>query len=143
MTNSTKTIFNGTFTITNEAGDHVTLRIRTQKADSSFAPNKRILSVLNGPDNYTNYKGFAFVNEDSTIKVWGKQNTTKNQWFAHLIAKASESFHMSETVDAETTFETHGRTYTVMLSKKCYKCNRKLTTPESIRSGIGPVCAGR
>lgn len=34
-----------------------------------------------------------------------------------------------------------GHQYAVMLSKRCVRCNRKLTNPESIKAGIGPECA--
>jgi hypothetical protein len=41
----------------------------------------------------------------------------------------------------EDTFETPKATYTVQLSKRCLRCNRTLTTPESLERGIGPECA--
>jgi hypothetical protein len=33
--------------------------------------------------------------------------------------------------------------YRLLVEGTCVRCNRRLTTPESIESGIGPVCAGR
>ena len=36
-----------------------------------------------------------------------------------------------------------GEGYRLLLEGRCVKCNKKLTKPESIRTGIGPVCAGR
>ena len=35
----------------------------------------------------------------------------------------------------------HGIEY--QFASTCRVCNRKLTTPESIESGIGPICGGR
>ena len=34
-------------------------------------------------------------------------------------------------------------TLTVFHDGKCGRCGRKLTVPESIQSGLGPVCAGQ
>jgi hypothetical protein len=34
-------------------------------------------------------------------------------------------------------------TVKVFHTGKCGRCNKKLTTPESIKSGIGPVCGGK
>jgi hypothetical protein len=33
------------------------------------------------------------------------------------------------------------RGYRIHLEGRCLRCNRPLTTPESIRRGIGPICA--
>lgn len=46
-----------------------------------------------------------------------------------------------------STPERHGfawtEGYTMLLEGRCVICNRPLTDPESIRSGIGPTCAKR
>jgi hypothetical protein len=36
----------------------------------------------------------------------------------------------------------HMREY-VLRSSHCGVCGRKLSTPDSIRAGIGPICAGK
>lgn len=33
--------------------------------------------------------------------------------------------------------------YKLLVEGRCYVCNKRLTTPESIETGIGPVCARR
>jgi len=120
---------NGTITVRNPAThQHRTFRIRTQKKDSRFAPGMRVLSLLTGPDNETSFTPFAFVLEGGRVLVWSKYRGTQFERLARLM------MHL------EAEQQRHG--LEVQWSAKCRCCNRKLTTPESIASGIGPVCGG-
>jgi hypothetical protein len=128
------TIFNGTYTIQNRAeGTHRTFRIRTQKPDASFAPGKRVLALMTGSDNEHSYTGFAFVENDG-IRVWSSKRG-HGDWeaYAKLVWSLATDSGFSEYADR----------YSLLVSGTCVKCNRKLTTPESIKTGIGPVCDGR
>jgi len=125
---------NGRVTIENPAtGGHRTFRIRTQPADAKFAPGKRVVSLLTGPDNGHDYTGFAFADEGG-VHVWAKYRArefeadTVYQTYARMLA------------DPER-WKARGCVY--LFEGRCRVCNRALTDPESIRSGIGPVCAGR
>lgn len=120
---------NGIFTITStKTGDHRTFKIRTQPLDSNFAPGKRVLYLLTGPNNTQDYKGFAFV-DDNGIHLWKKSQTPQYQAFVRMLLNL-------------TQFEAEGKC-TVQAATTCRVCNRTLTTPESIESGIGPICEGR
>lgn len=127
-------IFNGKITIVNRQGEHRTFQIKTQKKDARFAPGKRIIALLSGPDNQHDFMSFGFV-DDNGVHVWQKHRTKSFLWFAELINVLVGK--LPSTCKAEL-FEG----YEVMISKRCLRCNRELTTPESIESGIGPVCAG-
>ena len=129
------TIFthNGTITMENpETGNHRTIRIKTQKADSPFCPGQRVASLLNGSNNERDYTPFAFVKPSGRVIVWkrlrGDGSPSQYEKLAAMIADPAR-------------FEARGIRF--LFSTMCRVCNRKLTTPESIRSGIGPVCAGR
>jgi hypothetical protein len=140
-------LYNGTYTLTNVAtGEHRTFKIATQSADSRFAPGERVLSLLTGSNNETDYTGFAFVGNNDAIRVWrskrgpdGKKSAY--EYYACLISKVKVA--PNENEDVNVAVEMCGRKYEVMVSKRCIRCNRKLTSPESIRTGIGPICAGR
>ena len=128
-------VFNGIYTVQNtESKEHRTFRIRTQSEDATFAPNKRDVSLLVGPDNTSNYKGFAFI-DDNGIHVWrkyhGQGKRSPHDWYADMLWKLLTGQVMEYAK------------YTVLIEGHCIKCNRLLTEPESIRTGIGPVCAGR
>lgn len=132
------TIFNGTYTMTSPNGGHRTFEIKTKPDDSKFAPGKRVLALLAGPDNTEDYVGFAFVDDDG-ITVWrskrGPANDRSNyEWYADMLWSLA-------TRGAESRWNKKG--YELLVEGRCLRCNRKLTDPISIKTGIGPVCAER
>lgn len=124
---------NGCVTVENPAtGNHRTFRIKTQPDDAEFAPGGRIVELLVGSDNERSYKSFGFVLHRSIHifkklkgEPWGKQSDF--QKFANMLT-------FPEKYERE-----HGLIY--RFDVRCRRCNRQLTTPESIDSGIGPECA--
>jgi len=121
---------NGKITISNpETGNHRTFRIKTQKDDARFAPGERIIGLLNGLDNESDYLSFGFVKPDGRIIVWRKHQGTVFERYARMLQ------HLE--------YECDKFGLVAQWSATCRKCNRELTTPESIESGIGPVCAGK
>jgi hypothetical protein len=135
-------LFNGFYTIRNrQTGEHRTFRIATQAEDARFAPGERIVSLLVGQDNSHDYKGFGFVKKDeSGIVVWKKLRSRD-------MGKPSNHEMFAKMIWALSAPEGQGQwwkdRYELMLSKRCVRCNRRLTNPESVESGIGPDCAGR
>lgn len=121
---------NGSITIRNlGTGDHRTFRVRTQAPEARFAPNRRILSILTGPRNEHDYTGIAFINDDG-VQVWKRHRDTEFEALAKFFWRLLVN-------------EEHGSDYDIFLEKRCLVCNRLLTEPESIVTGIGPVCADR
>lgn len=118
---------NGKFTVkSTRTGEHRTFQVRTQDAKATFAPGKRVLSLLTGSNNEADYTGFAFV-DDFGIHVWTKNRTEQYMALARMLE------HLQRHEDA-------GRVE-VCAETTCRKCNRALTTPESVRDGIGKKCA--
>lgn len=116
----------GTITSHLKDGSHYTYRVR------DFSPDVRegrkeprlVVELLTGPDNSRSYTGFAFVGFSGPV-VW------------HRLKDTDYSVHVRRL---------DGRTDDVvqwLQAGKCMRCGRKLTTPESIADGIGPVCGGR
>jgi hypothetical protein len=132
------TVLNGTYTMTSPKGGHRTFSIKTQPADSKFAPGKRILALLTGPDNEANYTSFAFVT-DQGITVWrskrgkGREHSAYD-WYATMLWSLARR-------GAESQWNAKG--YELLVEGRCLRCNRKLTDPVSISTGLGPICAGR
>jgi len=128
-------LYNGFYTIQNQhTGEHRTFRIHTQSPDSSFAPGKRIIAMLIAGSHY---RQFAFLDHDDTIRLWSKfSDSAKNKWWWYK----TMLWHIAKGIPSRE-FDI-GR-YTIMLDKRCKVCNKQLTNPESLRTGIGPVCASR
>ena len=120
---------NGIITVENtNKGTHRTFRVRTQKDDANFAPGSRVLSLLVGADNTNDYQGIGFVKEDGRVILWRRYRTEYMEALVRVLQRPD--------VFVKKGCEYH-------YEEKCRKCNRTLTTPESIKSGIGPVCGGR
>lgn len=120
---------NGCITIRSKAtGEHRTVRVKTQSNDSSFFPGRRLVELLEGPDNESSYRAFGYLTAGPVgIVLWRKHRDSK--FYLWLVSFLLDPDSFLDRV--EVNFE--GR---------CRRCNRKLTTPESVRLGIGPVCRG-
>lgn len=150
LTTSERTtkMFNGTYTIENtKTGEHRTFSIKTQKPDAKFAPGSRVLALLNGPDNTADYQGFAFITAQAPgVTVWkSKCGSFVGGTYKHSAFEVYATMLVTLVEDAEKGKLKgnvwHQRGYKVHLEGSCIYCNRKLTTPESIKCGIGPDCA--
>lgn len=119
--------YNGFVTVHNpETGNHRTFRISTCK--SGNLEGKRVVGLLTGPDNTSDYTGFGFVNDDGSITVWKKHRGSIYDRHADILSR-SEYYETVKRLEYQ-------------FSVKCRVCNRDLTDPESIELGIGPICRG-
>jgi hypothetical protein len=110
----------GIYTVNGGDEGHATFKIWHQDDDADFAPGKDIIGVMLGSDN-TRYTSIGFV-RDGRVTLFRK-NVGQNKWW--------ESSLNELIADPEVALE----------SLKCRRCNRDLTNPESLETGIGPECA--
>jgi hypothetical protein len=150
----TAVYFNGKLSFRNlETGEHRTLRISTQKDDAKFAPGQRIVSLLTGADNDSDYTGFAFADDNTGIRIWRKKRSGPFPWYALMVdayfrgSASAESGARGILIDDDSIrivlADGSEKTYVVHLERKCSRCNRTLTVPESIDAGIGPICLAK
>lgn len=117
--------YNGTITAFNpQTGNHRTFKVSTVK--NGGLQGKRIISLLTGSDNENDYQGFGFVREDGGINVWSRLRGTQFDKLARFLEHADH----------------HAATNGVQFKHSilCRRCNRKLTDPVSIETGMGPHC---
>lgn len=114
----------GLYTVEDETS-HVTFRVEKQGEDEKFAPGEVIIGRLIGSNNEQDYKGVAFWKADGRVILW-----KKHRGDARL--EAALRVLVGDPKAAALRYAQE--------SGRCYVCNRTLTTPESIRDGIGPVC---
>lgn len=120
---------NGILTIVSKkTGDHRTVKISTQKGDAGFMPGKRLVALLVGSDNSSDYRAFGLVAEGGDRVILWKKNRT-SPFFAWVSKAIVDPARYEDQVE----FKFEGR---------CRRCNRRLTDPLSIDLGIGPVCRG-
>jgi hypothetical protein len=118
---------NAIFTLSNpNTGGRFTYRVRASKRD----PSLRLVSVLTGPDNSSDYTYLGLVNGEGRF-FHGKKSTIASDAPS---VKAFAWFWNHVENPAPAIVQHEGR---------CGRCNRKLTVPESIATGLGPECAGK
>jgi hypothetical protein len=88
------------------------------------------VSVLTGPDHYT-YLGCIY---NRTNYVHGR----KSELWATAPSAVAFTWVWRHLFDGKMHPELG-----VWHEGRCGKCGRRLTTPESVASGLGPVCGGR
>lgn len=148
-------VHNGTFTVDGgpKAG-HFTVKLWTGST-GDFA-GKRLLSLLTGPNNETDFKAVAFWDDErQSAVVWRRFrgpsstgyvdgfNWNRLGWspYEQKLAIWCDLAVRGAEPDRHGYWYTEG--YTLLLESRCCVCNRKLTHPESIEAGIGPECATR
>lgn len=127
---------NATFTVVSlQTGVRKTYRLvkAKRKPGSSFASDAYFAHLLIGSDNCNDYRylGFIFPSDDGfkakpSKNIWGKSALDGLLW----VIRNLESGRTLEQAE-------------IWHEGRCGCCGRKLTVPESIASGIGPICAGK
>jgi len=132
----------GIFTVSGPFG-HRTFSIERQSEKAEFKPGKRIIYLLVKHDNELDWKPFGDVHDGVVrwpINVWLKIRQSPDG--DDFVFYAERLTHM--IVGGFRRFigpDGQSHTYQLMMSRRCFRCDRRLTTPESIASGIGPECS--
>lgn len=91
------------------------------------------VSVLNGPDNWTNYAYFGYIRRGVFFHGGQKAKVGADAPSAKAFAWAWENLARGAIPESLEIWH----------EGKCGRCGRKLTVPSSIASGFGPECAGK
>lgn len=141
---------NGTFTIESPHGGHRTLRVSTARRGGLVG--RRVLSLLvcSENDSEESYDGFGFVEPDGVVVLWARARSAADpryigpgDWDGDWGARAKTAAMLLSLHWLGEESPIHRAGYRLLVEERCLRCNRKLTTPESIRAGVGPECAGR
>jgi hypothetical protein len=123
---------NGEITIEGPKG-HRTFRVKSSKfGKGDKAEIKRVVGLLVGSDNESDYVNFAFATDAGRVVVWKRFRGTDEKLSAH------EVYATMLDDRGRQNFEARG--YKYLVSTHCTRCNRKLTDPVSIETGMGPHC---
>ena len=129
------------FTVTNPDGEYYTYRVTTPKDQSEMHP-VWFVSLLTGPNNLHDYTYLGLLR----IKDWRPDGSPI--YIVHTTAKSkfaedSKPVKVVQWAVNRIQDKQLPAGYDIKHIGRCGVCGRELTTPESIDSGIGPVCAGR
>lgn len=123
---------NGFITLRNPAtGGWRTIRIRTFKKKGDPFNGARRVALLGGPDNGTDYHDFGFITRrDGRLVVYpSKRGTDGHRSFFEIVGRI---------LAEPARWQEKGVEFRI--SGICRRCNRRLTVPASIDSGLGPEC---
>lgn len=120
---------NATFTVVSKkTGTRFTFRVRQPKDDSPH-----FVQLMNGPDNEGSYCFLGTIFNGRDYRHGRKSRITEE-------APSAKAFkwiwaHRNDPDFADKVEYHH--------EGRCCCCGKKLTTPESVTAGIGPICAER
>jgi hypothetical protein len=130
---------------------NATLTLASQKTGNRFTykivegkPNRDnnkpifFVSAMNGSDNENSF-GYLGILKEFNGKL-GFSFAKPDKAKIHANAPSAKAFQWAMT--AILKFQTPD-TLDVWHEGRCGRCNRKLTVPESIESGLGPECASK
>jgi hypothetical protein len=128
---------NATFTILNETTkNRFTFRIRKAGYGTPTFDEKTgifYVSVLTGSDNNSSYS-FLGTYFGGTRKIY------RHSYKSKIGAGAVSNKVMEWFIDSYLKNPTSFPSIKVFHEGKCGRCGKKLTTPDSIKSGLGPKC---
>lgn len=129
-----KFVFGGNANITIESkktGRWFTYKIR--RADKEKKNSPYFVSVLVGGDNDNSYMYMGTIFDFTKLILTKRSKITKD-------AMSYKAFKFFFDLLNKNTIHSDMRVYH---SGVCSVCGRKLTTPESLKDGMGPICSGR
>ncbi len=127
---------NAYFTLrSRRTGTRFTYRVARPKRARENNEDFWYVSLLNGPDNESNYTYMANLKRNGTLRMWTNDKCRVGQDAPSYIAFK----YMLEKLMQGVTLEN----MEIWHEGRCGRCGRRLTVPESVAAGIGPECAGR
>lgn len=122
-------IYKGYFTVEREGDKHRTFRFTTYKGKTTIA-------LMTGRNNTADYTKFGYVDGEN-IRFW--RTPTFHGMDATLPISQDDIRECYKAIlnDLDAAGLRYARE-----SKRCSRCNKELTTPESLDAGLGPICDG-
>ena len=112
------------------SGARFTYKVELADKRQPNDPDFFFVNVLNGPDNWFNYKYIGYIKNGEFTFGGAKAKMSKDA----PSVKGFEFCYAQLRIDRLTGFE-------VWHEGKCGRCGKKLTVPSSIATGFGPDCA--
>lgn len=115
---------------------HYTFKILLKEGKNNN-PDAHFVYLLNGPDNTYSYSYVGKFNPlTGQMALTAKSKVSNDAWSVRLFRRVmARIFEGHPEAIEQAGFNVHHE-------GKCGKCGRKLTVPESIKTGLGPICSG-
>ncbi len=123
---------NAIFTVTSVTGEYYTYLIRKIETSSRY-PEAYFVYLLTGPDNTADYTYLGVVNKQTgDVRTTTKSKFNSQSKCVRVIDWALNLIWNDKQLPAG---------YSVRHIGKCGRCGRPLTCPQSLDTGLGPVCS--
>lgn len=135
---------NGKFSIEHD-GEHISIQIHTPIRGSMAGKRLVKRNTIEG------FKAFAFIMDDGSVQVWRRFADLENTKLVEFTRKMINFFKAAHNAGVPLHFDHNNAAtivqgndrYIVWMEQRCRRCNRALSTPQSVQDGIGPECSGR
>ena len=91
------------------------------------------VSLLNGPDNWSNYQYMGQIRQDRRFYITKGSKVGADASSARAFSWVWSRLTAGQDINGVEVWH----------EGKCGRCGRKLTVPESIETGFGPECASK
>lgn len=126
---------NSIFTVETPDQGHRTYRVSVVEASDRW-PEAYFVSLLTGPDNTSDYQYIGKLDPfTGQVSTTAKSKLAQDSYPVRLLNRVLARVWSGDY----QAFEDHG--YRLHHEGRCGRCGRKLTTPSSVTTGIGPECA--
>ena len=130
--------------VSRKSGSRFTYKVRAPEAGSDI----RFVGLLSGPDNDASYTYMGILKDAEGTLVDADHPAPRARWSFRSTAKsrinvAAPSWRAFAWVLHQLQKNQLPDSVEFWHEGRCGRCGRTLTVPESIASGLGPVCAGR
>jgi hypothetical protein len=114
-------------------GDPVryTYRVRLSEGSDKWAP-RFFVSLLTGPDNGSDYTTIGHVATDRRRALYAVRGANPDTLPFRAASRFLRLLDVIQTIPDTLDVHHVGR---------CGRCGRALTVPESIETGLGPICS--
>lgn len=125
------------FAAANDLPPHYTFKVRHKPAGGGYGETW-FVSLLTGPDNTSDYSYLGMLYpETGFVRVTAKSAYRPESWPVRVLSRILAAVWENDLARVEN----HG--WAIHHEGRCGRCGRVLTVPESIRTGLGPECAGK
>ena len=111
---------------------HYTYHVSRPNPTATYPDPALFIRILTGPDNTRDYSYLGVLDRGLDVRLTRKSRYNDQSEPLVVLRRARESVTTGRALPAGWKVQHEGR---------CGRCGRKLTDPESIETGIGPVCA--
>jgi hypothetical protein len=123
------------FTVSNGRDEHYTYKVHTQPDRDRLSEQISFVYLLAGPDNQRNYIYLGIIMRGTfNLRLTNASKLGRDAKPVRVLQWALKKIWLNQSLPEG---------YSINHAGKCGRCGRLLTTPESIKSGIGPVCEER